>query len=82
MSSSRNYKLMCDCRGCAASFDGVERLDLTRHLARDHGWASGVRLNPKGRMAESVDYCPEHHELIGELKPRYMSALARPVEDA
>ena len=43
--------------------------------------SSNVRLWT-GRMAESVDYCPEHHELIGELKPRYMSALARTVEDA
>jgi hypothetical protein len=51
-------------------------------MARSTGWASGVRLDPKGRMAMSVDYCPEHRADIGDAKPRYMSALARPVEDA
>lgn len=81
MTAVRFYRLKCDAPACRCQFSSNEdRADVTRGLAAPHGWVHGV-VPPaphKGGPAKSLDYCPEHAELLGVLAPKTLPVHARP----
>lgn len=83
MTAFHFYELNCDCDGCPSSYSASSgRADKTRAFAAKFGWAHGVRSPNVGRggLAKSLDYCPRHAHLIGDLKHKALPEHARPVE--
>jgi hypothetical protein len=81
MTAFLHYELLCDAPNCEEHFNiGERRADATRSQAAQHGWAHGV-VPPdprRGGLSKSVDYCPAHASMIGDLQPKTLPIHARP----